>query len=77
MLSRKKILTQEIATRKNFGPTNTHEKFLDPRNNHEKNFLDPRNTHERKFWNHEVPTKARWHDGTKPTRLTIAHSHEI
>ena len=35
---------------------------------------DPRNTHEKKFQTHEiptgktfVPTKARWHDGTRPT----------
>ena len=30
-----KILTHEIPTSKHFGPTNTHEKILDPGNTHE------------------------------------------
>ena len=33
--------------------------------------LDSRNTHEKKFGTHEIPTKARWHDGTRPTRPTM------
>ena len=30
--------------------------------------LDSRNTHEKSYG----PTKARWHDATKPTRPTVA-----
>ena len=38
----KKILTHEIPTRKNFGPTTySREKNSDPNNTHEKKFLDP------------------------------------
>ena len=39
---------------------------------HEKKIVDPRSTHEKKFVTHELPTKARWHDATKPTRPMIA-----
>ena len=53
----KKKMGHEIPTRKKFGPTNTHEKIWGPRNTHEKNFR---------------PTNARWHNGIKPTRPTIA-----
>ena len=67
----RKILTHEIPTTKHFGPTNTHQKILDPQNPKRK-ISDPRNTHEKNFWTHEIPTKSRWHDGTKPTRPTIA-----
>ena len=54
----KKFGTYEIPTRKNLGPMKyPREKILDPRNPYEKIF---------------GPTKARWHDGTRPTRLTMA-----
>ena len=52
----------------------SQEKKSDPPNTHEKNF----GTHEKKFQTHETPrdnfrpTRARWHDGTKPMRPTIA-----
>ena len=66
---RENIWTHKTTTRKN----------MDPRNTHGKNFLNPRNTHEKKFQTHETPTrkifgptKARWYDGTRPTRPTIA-----
>ena len=41
----KTILIHEMPLRENFGPTNTHQKTL-----------DPRNTHERKFQSHKIPT---------------------
>ena len=40
---------------------------------HEKK-LDPGNTHEKKFQSHEKPTKAQWHDGTRPTRPTMTRN---
>ena len=79
--------THEIPVRKNFGPTNTHEKkSSDPRNTHDKKFrthekiLDPRNTHEKKNSDPRNTREKkfwtheypRWHDGTKPTRSTAA-----
>ena len=46
---------------------------MDPRNTYEKKFQ----THEKKFGTHEIPTrknygptKARWHDGTRPTEFS-------
>ena len=48
-------------------------KIMDPRNTYEKKFQ----THEKKFGTHEIPTrknygptKARWHDGTRPTEFS-------
>ena len=58
----KKFWIHEILRRKNLGPTKYQQE----------NILDRRNTHERKFGTHEIPKKARWHDGTRPTRPTIA-----
>ena len=56
----RKILTHEIPTTKHFGPTNTHQKILDPQNPKRK-ISDPRNTHEKNFG----PTKyPRSHGGT-------------
>ena len=52
-----KCWTHEKTTRKNFRPT----KYLREKNS------DLRNTHEKKFWTHDIPTKAQWHDGTRPT----------
>ena len=55
---REKTWTHEIPTKKSFKPTKyPREKTLDPRNTHEKYY---------------ETTKARWHDGTKPTRPTMA-----
>ena len=61
-------------TRENFVPTKyPRQKTLDSRNTHKKKFVTPQNTHEKKFGTHEIPTKARWHNGTRPTRRTMAH----
>ena len=79
---------RKLPTRESLGPTKyPREKILDPRNTHEKklgptkypgeSFLGPRNTHEQKFWAHEIPTKARWRDGTKPTRPMMTHDPRI
>ena len=57
---RGKFWTDKVPTRKNFRPTKN------PRGK----ILDPRNIHEKKFQTHEIPTKARWHDGIKPMRTT-------
>ena len=70
---REKNWTPKIPTRKSFGPTkHLREKIL-----------DLRNTHEKKFETHETPTKARWHDATRPMRptmlrepLNLAHSFQ-
>ena len=80
-ITRKNNWTQEIPTRKssdqvylrkNFGPTNTHEENFGPTKYPQEKILNPRKTHEEKFWTHEIFTKARWHDGIKPMRTTIA-----
>ena len=59
----KKFETLEIPTEKTRVPQTTHDKKL--------------RTHEipskKKLVIHELPTKARWHDGTRPTRHTMAH----
>ena len=80
----KKSWTHKIPTRKNFRPTKyTQEKTWDSQNTHDKKGVDQRNTHEKIFWTHEIstikknctheiPTKTRWHGGTRPTRPTIA-----
>ena len=57
-----RLWTHETPTRKNLWPTKYPSE----------NILDPRNTHEKNFWTHEIRTNARWHDGTRPTRPTIA-----
>ena len=73
----KKSWTNEIPTRKNFGPTKyPREKIWDPRNTHDKNsrptkypqenILDPRNTHEENFQTNEGrmardTREPRWH----------------
>ena len=33
---------------------------------------NPRNNHEEKIRSHDIPTKARWYDGTKARRLAMA-----
>ena len=53
----KKILTLEIPTRKNFGPTNTHEKIL-----------DPRLTHEKKIQTQKIPTRKNFGPTKYPQR---------
>ena len=84
----RKFRTHEIPTRKNLGPTKyprkktgTHEiprrKFFGPTKYPRAKILAPRNTHEQKFWAHEIPTKARWRDGTKPTRPMMTHDPRI
>ena len=57
-----KFWTHEIPTRKS----------LEPMKCPGENILDPRNAHEKKFWTQEIPTKARWYNGTRPTRSTMA-----
>ena len=53
----KKILTQELPTRINFGPMNTHEKILEVQRNHEKKFQTQKIPMRKKVG----PTKAWWH----------------
>ena len=66
------LKVKKLPTRKNFDPTKyQREKILDPRNTHEKKIWHPRNIHEKKIWTHKIPTTARWHDGTRPTRRTM------
>ena len=67
----KKIGPTKYSREKKIGPTEyPREKLLDPRNTHEEK-LEPTKYPRKKFWTHEIPTEARWHDGTKPTRPTI------
>ena len=71
--------------RKNVGLNKYPRKtFLDSQNTHEKNLwptryplekpLDPQNTHEKKIGSHKIPTKARWHNGTRPTRSLMVRN---
>ena len=53
----RKLWNHEILTRKNLEPT----KYL------RENILKSRNIHEKNIQAHEKPTKAQWHDGTRPT----------
>ena len=53
----KKILTQELPTRINFGPMNTHDKILELQRNHEKKFQTQKIPMRKKVG----PTKAWWH----------------
>ena len=63
----------KLPTRENFGPTkHPLEKNLGPTKYPREKIWDPRNIHEKKFWTHEIPTKARWHNGIRPTRRTMA-----
>ena len=59
--------TRAITLEKNFEPTKYPREMIS----------DSRNIHEKNFWTQKTPTKARWLDGTKPTRLTIAREHKI
>ena len=65
----KKILTLEIPTRKNFGPTNTHEKILDPRLTHEKKIQTQKIPTRKKFWTPEIPTRK----NVGPTKYPQRH----
>ena len=68
--------TYENSTRKHFEPTKVPtRKKLDPRDTHDKKF----GTHEKKLWTHKILTtknyglaKSWWHNGTRPTRPTMA-----
>ena len=59
--------TRAITLEKKFEPTKYPREMIS----------DSRNIHEKNFWTQKTPTKARWLDGTKPTRLTIAREHKI
>ena len=43
-----------------------------PTNYPREKYLDPRNTHEKTFRTHKKPSKAQCYDGTRPTRPTMA-----
>ena len=84
----RKRRTCKIPTWKNWGLTKyPQEKIWDPRNTHEKNSgptnyprqktEDPRNTHEKKLMVCELPTKARWYDGTIPTKCSTLIYREV
>ena len=42
-------------------------------------YLEPRNSHQKKFWIHKIPKKGRWHDDTRPKMardpLKLAYSY--
>ena len=62
--TREKFWPYKILTRKNFEPTKySRKKTLDPQKTHEKNFLT-----------RVIHSKARWHDGIKPTRTTMTRN---
>ena len=71
-------LKVKLLRTENFGTTKyAREKTWDHRNTRKKlgpwkyvreNILYLRNTHEKKFWIHEILTKARWQDDSKPPR---------
>ena len=64
----RKNWTHKIPTTKNFGSTKyPQEKYLHPRNTHEKKNLDPRNSHEKNFLKY-----SRRHDDFRFTRPTAA-----
>lgn len=52
-----------MLTRKNSGPMKYPREQI----------LDSLNTFAKKIWTHKIPTKARWHTGTRPSRPTMAH----
>ena len=49
------------------------EKVYGPKKYSWEKYLDPRNNHGKKFQIDEIPTKAQWSGGTRPTRPTMAH----
>ena len=66
-------------------PRNTHEKNLGPTKYPREKMWGSRNTHNKIFWTHRIPrrkifepTKAQWHDGTRPAIArdprNLAHS---
>ena len=75
--TRKKFRPTKKPTTKKFGPTKyPWQKSLDLLNTYDKNFWTDkiptrRNTQEKKFRTHKMPMKARWIDGTRPTRPTM------
>ena len=84
----RKCWTRKIPTRKNCGlmkyplekiwdPRNTHEKNSGPTNYSQQKTEDPRNTHEKKLMIHELPTKVRWYDGTRPTKCSTLIYGEV
>ena len=69
---KKTFWTHKIPTRKVLNPQNNHENnFGLTKYPHEK-ILDPRNTDEKIFCTHDIPTKAQWRDGTRPTKPMMA-----
>ena len=58
----RKFWTHEIRTEKIWNPQNTHEKIFKSHKIHTW----------KKFSSHEIPSKAGWHHGTRPTRPTMA-----
>ena len=64
----KKIEPTKYPREKTLDQENTHEKNSGPTKYRREKVLVPRNTHEKKFRTHEIPTKALWQDGTRPTR---------
>ena len=63
----KKFRTHEIPTRKNLDPWNTHKKkFWTHQLPTRKNLGPSKYPREKNF----RPTKARWHDSTRPTNIS-------
>ena len=54
---REKILDPRNATRKNFGPRNTHEIKFGPTKYPREKISDSQNTHDKKSWIHEIPSR--------------------
>ena len=57
---KKNVCTHKIPTINSFGLMKYPREKM----------LDPQNTHERRFQTPETPMKARWHDGTQPTKYS-------
>lgn len=63
----KKIWTNKIPTRENFGHTNYPREKV----------LDPRNIQEKKFWTHEGTKTRRYDDAMAQDPHNLAHSYNF
>ena len=69
---KKRNWSHEIPLRKYVGPAKSRRgKITDQRTTHEKKFRTYEIPHEETVYTHETPTKAQWHDDTRPTRPTM------
>ena len=66
-----------MPTRKKFGPTNTHQKILDPLIIQEKKFRTQQYPRE-KFWTHKIPKRKNFRPTKDPREkiLDTRNAHE-